>query len=74
METKMVEIKEAKTKLKDLLSLVVTGSTEIVFTKDKEPVARLSPIENSDNPRIMGLHPGSIWTSDDFDEPLIDES
>jgi hypothetical protein len=24
-------------------------------------------------PRILGLHPGAIWTSDDFDEPLPDE-
>ncbi|MBI1280878.1 MAG: DUF2281 domain-containing protein [Anaerolineaceae bacterium] len=24
-------------------------------------------------PRILGLHPGAIWTSDDFDDPLPDE-
>lgn len=24
-------------------------------------------------PRILGLHAGAIWTSDDFDEPLPDE-
>jgi hypothetical protein len=24
-------------------------------------------------PRTPGLQPGSIWTSDDFDEPLPDE-
>ncbi|MBL8165181.1 MAG: DUF2281 domain-containing protein [Anaerolineae bacterium] len=23
--------------------------------------------------RILGLHPGAIWTSDDFDDPLPDE-
>jgi hypothetical protein len=22
--------------------------------------------------RVMGLHPGSIWMSDDFDDPLPD--
>jgi uncharacterized protein YwbE len=24
-------------------------------------------------PRVAGLHPGAIWTSDDFDEPLPDD-
>jgi len=24
-------------------------------------------------PRVLGLHPGSIWTSDDFNAPLPDE-
>ena len=24
-------------------------------------------------PRILGLHPGAMWTSDDFDDPLPDE-
>jgi hypothetical protein len=23
--------------------------------------------------RILGMHPGSIWMSDDFDDPLPDE-
>jgi len=23
--------------------------------------------------RVAGLHPGAIWTSDDFDDPLPDE-
>jgi hypothetical protein len=29
--------------------------------------------DNSLPPRILGLHPGAIWTSDDFDDPLPDE-
>jgi hypothetical protein len=24
-------------------------------------------------PRVAGLHPGAIWASEDFDEPLPDE-
>lgn len=24
-------------------------------------------------PRILGLHPGAIWMSNDFDDPLPDE-
>lgn len=29
--------------------------------------------EQSVKPRILGMHPGAIWTSDDFDDPLPDE-
>lgn len=28
---------------------------------------------SSAQPRILGLHPGAIWTSEDFDDPLPDE-
>lgn len=29
--------------------------------------------DTSAKPRILGLHPGAIWTSEDFDDPLPDE-
>ncbi len=29
--------------------------------------------EPSARPRVLGLHPGAIWTSEDFDDPLPDE-
>jgi hypothetical protein len=32
-----------------------------------------TPVALSVKPRMPGLHPGAIWTSDDFDEPLPDE-
>ena len=69
MHTKTVDLQEAQKNLKDLLSLVRKG-TEIVLTDGATPLARVVPIVFSTIPRVAGLHPGTIWTSDDFDEPL----
>jgi hypothetical protein len=33
----------------------------------------IEPNAMLNEPRIAGLHPGTIWTSEDFDEPLPDE-
>jgi antitoxin (DNA-binding transcriptional repressor) of toxin-antitoxin stability system len=69
MLTKTVDVQEAQTKLKELLSLV-QGGTEVVLTEDNIPLARLVPVALPAGQRKAGLHPGAIWTSDDFDEPL----
>lgn len=69
MSTKTVEVHEAQMHLKELLSLAVTG-TEIILTEDSTPVARLVPIASPIAPRVAGLHPGAIWISSDFNEPL----
>jgi len=72
MPVKTVEVQQDQT-LKELLALVGKG-TEIILTQEDVPIARLIPIAaSSDVPRIPGLHPGAIWVSDDFDEPLPDE-
>ena len=68
MATKTVDVREAQTQLKELLSEVQEG-VEVVLTEDSTPVARLVPV----TPRVAGLHAGAISTSDDFDEPLPDE-
>ena len=73
MTTKTIDIHEGQAQFMELLSLVLQG-TEIVFAQDDTPLARLIPIvAPSTKPRIAGLHRGTIWTSDDFDEPLSDE-
>lgn len=72
MPTKTVEVGEAETRLKELVSWVATG-TEVILTDGDMCVARLLPIEVSANPRLPGLHAGAIWTSDDFDGPLPDD-
>jgi antitoxin (DNA-binding transcriptional repressor) of toxin-antitoxin stability system len=69
MLTKTVDVQEAQTKLKELLSLV-QGGMEVVLTEDNIPLARLVPVALPAGQRKAGLHPGAIWTSDDFDEPL----
>jgi len=72
MLTKTVDVSEAQTNLKELLSLVLEG-TEVVLTEDSTPIARFVPIALPTTSRVAGLHPGAIWTSDDFDEPLPEE-
>jgi antitoxin (DNA-binding transcriptional repressor) of toxin-antitoxin stability system len=72
MQTKTVDVHEAQTHLVELLSLVSAG-TEIILTEGNTPLARIVPLGGVTTPRIAGLHPGVIWTSEDFDEPLPEE-
>jgi antitoxin (DNA-binding transcriptional repressor) of toxin-antitoxin stability system len=72
MQTKTVDIHEAQTHLVELLSLVTTG-TEIILTAGNTPLARIVPMAGALTPRVAGLHPGAIRTSEDFDEPLPEE-
>ena len=67
-----VDVQEVQTRFAELLSLVRKG-TEIILAQDDEPIARWIPIESLAKPRIAGLNKGSIWISDDFDEPLPEE-
>lgn len=69
MDKKTIEIQEAPAYLKNLLSVVSTG-TEVILTEGNTPVARLLSIESTSTPRIAGLHQGTIWISEDFDAPM----
>lgn len=69
MVTKTIDLQQTPTSLEELLELLQTD-TEIVLTRGEEPVARLSPIQRKQ--RIPGLHRGTTWVSDDFDDPLPD--
>jgi len=68
-EIKAIEVLEAQSHLKEIISLVGTG-IEVLITDGDIPIARLLPIESESNSRVAGLHKGAIWTSEDFDEPL----
>jgi antitoxin (DNA-binding transcriptional repressor) of toxin-antitoxin stability system len=72
MQTKTIDVHEAQTCLVELLSLVSAG-TEIIMMIGSTPLARIVPLAGTPTPRIAGLHPDAIWTSEDFDEPLPDE-
>ena len=65
METETVDVSEAQANLRVLLDRVSAG-VEIILSENQKPIARLLPVSE----RIAGLHTGSIWTSNDFDEPL----
>jgi antitoxin (DNA-binding transcriptional repressor) of toxin-antitoxin stability system len=64
MKTKAVDIQEAQTKLKELVSLASHG-TQVLLLEGNEPVARIVSMT-----RVAGLHLGEIEVKDDFDEPL----
>jgi len=68
MLTKRIDVKEAQSRLQELLTQVASG-VEWIITDGTVPVARLGPISS----RMAGLHLGAIQASPDFDEPLPDE-
>ncbi len=73
MQTKTIDIAETQTNLKELLSLVREG-TEIILSEGETQVAKIIAISPPKTPlRQPGLHPGSILTTEDFDEPLPEE-
>jgi prevent-host-death family protein len=72
MQTKTVDVHEAQTHLVELLALVSAG-TEIILTQGSTPLARIVPVAGTSTPRVAGLHPGAIWTREDFDESLPEE-
>ena len=70
--TKMVDIDDTQETWADLITLAQTG-TEVILAKSGKPLARIEPIEAEKEGRIMGLHRGQAWMSDDFDAPMTDE-
>ena len=72
--TQTVSVDEAQDKLPDLLAQALAGN-EVIITEHGTPVARLVPLVtmHAKKKRVPGLNRGTIWTSQDFDEPLTDE-
>lgn len=70
--TETVDVEEAKARLPELVSLALEGN-EVIITEGTRPVARLVPVASTEGRRVPGLHRGTGWTSEDFDEPLPDE-
>jgi antitoxin (DNA-binding transcriptional repressor) of toxin-antitoxin stability system len=70
--TKTIDVADVQNDLASVLSLLADGA-EIILTSNDKPLARLIPIASSETQRVAGLHEGTIWTSNDFAEPLPDE-
>ena len=68
MKTEMMDVNDAQAHLKELIQRVISG-VHVVLSENEKPVAQILPLTS----RIAGLHAGSIWTSDDFDDPLPEE-
>ena len=63
----LIEIRDLPTRFDEVVS--AAPDQEIIVTDGQIPRAMLIPLAR-DGPRVPGLHPGAIQTSDDFDAPL----
>ena len=64
-----VNVHEAKTHLSRLLARVAKGETVLIARAGK-PVARLSPVTETQGRRTLGRDRGLFTVPDDFDAPL----
>ncbi|OAD20332.1 Prevent-host-death protein [Candidatus Thiomargarita nelsonii] len=77
MLAKTVDLIEAQKQFTEIVSLVQTG-TEVILLANSQPVIRLMPIASTTQPpdaedlgqRVLGLHEGQGWISEDFNEKL----
>lgn len=80
MKVTTVDISDAFPLLTDLLALTAQGE-EVLIADHGKPLARMAPVETGEiltteaplPKRILGLHEGQGWMSDDFNDPLPDE-
>ena len=68
-----LSIAEAQRKLGQLLELAQAGH-EVIIEDPQKGKARLVPVAAAQErgPRVLGLHEGQGWMSDDFNAPLPD--
>jgi prevent-host-death family protein len=66
---KEVSVREAKTRLSQLLRRVARGE-EIVIANRGVPVARLVPVARAKAHRELGIESVGLKVADDFDAPL----
>jgi prevent-host-death family protein len=66
-----VSIEKAQSQLHELIESVVNGE-EVIFTKDNQPVAKLTAMLNGKPQPKFGSAKGLFVLADDFNEPLAD--
>jgi antitoxin (DNA-binding transcriptional repressor) of toxin-antitoxin stability system len=71
MATTTIDIGKTPPQLIELLSLTSQG-TEVIIARGGQALARLVPMATP-KARTGNLNPGSISTTEDFDDPLPDE-
>lgn len=74
MLSKKLDIQKNSISIIDLLTLI-QERTEIVLTDGDMPLAKVIPIERTEEKVVpkAGLNLGAMVMGDDFDEPLPDE-
>jgi antitoxin (DNA-binding transcriptional repressor) of toxin-antitoxin stability system len=72
--TRTIDLQTTSASVDELLALL-DQDTDILLMRGQTPVARLTPVATplTSTTRVPGLHTGTTWVSDDFDDPLPDE-
>jgi hypothetical protein len=74
MVVKRIDIQNISITLDELLS-ELDADTEIILIRGDTPLARISMMPpkrvSNSQPRILGLHEGQGWISDDFIDELF---
>lgn len=66
-----IELVEAEMHLRELIQKLGSG-TEILITRDGQPVARLVPAAEAEPDRVPGSAQGLFTVPEDFDAPVED--
>jgi antitoxin (DNA-binding transcriptional repressor) of toxin-antitoxin stability system len=71
MVLKHIDLDTTAITLEELLQ-ELSMETEILLTRGDVPVAKIAPPPSETTPlkRVLGLHEGEGWISDDFTAPL----
>ena len=67
----IINVHDLKTNYSKYLEQVIRGD-EILLGKHGKIVAKIIPLNHKKKPRVPGALKGSIWTSDNFDEPMVE--
>jgi len=66
-----VELQQAKERFLELVELAA-GGEEVIISKDRQPLVKLSRVYGHTEQRRFGSAKGLITMAKDFDEPLED--
>ena len=66
-----VELQQAKERFLELVELAA-GGEEIIISKDRQPIVKLSRVQGHKERRRFGSAKGLITMAKDFDEPIED--
>jgi hypothetical protein len=74
MVLKTIDLETTHLTLEELLA-ELDSNTELLLMRGDSPVAKVAPVEPTKpitprKQRILGLHAGGAWMSDDFDDEL----
>lgn len=75
MVTKQIDLDTTSITLEELLT-ETQEPTEIILVRGEQPVGQLTFTPHTQpqpKKRVLGLHEGQGWISDDFTDPLPDE-